>query len=546
MTTMSRCLQCVLLLLAALSALCSTVSSTQFRVEWSQSGSLMTMSLQDIDKTPVTIDVPTTVTIEAVNGKVRGLNGTFKESFARTIEPGHTIPPFELLSDSLVTGEMSLIATVAPEGKTVVQSTKSMTLQPSWWLCLSAAVTGALGWAIYSFFSGAIRTLTRFFGSAGAGAFAGVIAFAAAKIEPLWKAIGLNADTFQLQTYLLLGVIVAYRGVSWTLGKLTGESDAKPLRPNEVLDQITEIITGDAVRVPIREEMQSLLLLNSEYLNAAPTLLARVETSLMKAKYGDVPDGLPQFLKTRLDQLYTISHRENLNTILDIRLNPDWFEWHDVTTYDYVRNPRDPRRDPDVRYAHVEDVPAALQKEGKEKLEQLGTMAMHLRVKVSSDRFGELVYDATSGNKLVRTKAPENSSAPTELTILITYDEAKHELSFAYDFSMPPPFDNERRVAVELTATWRGKAEDGIYAFRLARLTRGYHLSYSFNPNPRHDRVLVEWKPLWEHYQEDEKKPGIVHLPGWLLPGNGICLSYSGTDRACSSADPVSGAAVIK
>ena len=114
----------------------------------------MTMLLQDIDKTPVTIDVPTTVTIEAVNGKVRGLNGTFKESFARTIEPGHTIPPFELLSDSLVTGEMSLIATVAPEGKTVVQSTKSMTLQPSWWLCLSAAVTGALGWAIHSFFSG--------------------------------------------------------------------------------------------------------------------------------------------------------------------------------------------------------------------------------------------------------------------------------------------------------------------------------------------------------------------------------------------------------
>ena len=174
---------------------------------------------------------------------------------------------------------------------------------------------------------------------------------------------------------------------------------------------------------------------------------------------------------------------------------------------------------------------SALQKEGKEKLEQLGTMVIHLRVKVSSDRFGELVYDATSGNKLVRTKAPENSSAPTELTILITYDEAKHELSFAYDFSMPPPFYNQAPGGGGIDCRY------GAARRRTASMSFASPVSPAATTSAiRSIRILppsraLRMGTLLEHYQEDEKKPGIVHLPGWLLPGNGICL---GTERTGS------------
>src|SRR6185369_12498967 len=143
--------------------------------------------------------------------------------------------------------------------------------------------------------------------------------------------------------------------------------------------------------------------------------------------------------------------------------------------------------------------------------------------------------EGTSGKKLLLLKeAPKGCEAPREIEVRLAYNPEKAELLFAYDFDLLPPFKGKNSVTIEQSARWRGKAEDGIYSVKLGRLTLGYHLRYRFTPEIRDDRVLFVWRSLWKQYQEEEKKPGIVDLSGWLLPGNGVCLAYTGTGRKSS------------
>jgi hypothetical protein len=517
---------CVVLLAAGTAA--ASLATTPFRVEMTQSGSILSISLQDIDKTTVKIDVPTTVSIETVHGRFHWMSSDWKTADKARLTPGMVIRPIELRTDSLFSADMTVIVTVTPEGGPTIQSSKSVTLQPDVLTALIAAVAGALAWALYAFTTGA-RTWSRFAGSLTGALFAGSVAFVAARFDALWKLIGISPDSFQWQAYVLLGLVVAYRGVPWVLGRFTGD-DTKPV---------------SAVRTAVREELQQLLLADPDYLKSTPSFIEKVETSLTTAKYGKVDPDLLQFLRPRLDELFTISHREKFKTSLDVRICPDWFEWEDVTSYDLVRNPNDPSTGPEVRYSHVEDVPMALRAKTKDELEQFGSLLTFMSLKIESDTHGTLLYEGSSDKKLLLTAPLAGCEARDRIDVRFSFDETKHELLFAYDFELPPPFSDERRIAIESVVHWRGKAEDGLYAVRLGRLTFGYYLTYRFTPPVRNDHTLFLWHSLSGQYKEEEKKSGIANLPGWLVPGNGICVSYTGTTPH-SPTEPDESSRVIK
>jgi hypothetical protein len=105
-------------------------------------------------------------------------------------------------------------------------------------------------------------------------------------------------------------------------------------------------------------------------------------------------------------------------------------------------------------------------------------------------------------------------------------------MTFGYDFAFPEAFRKQERVAVEMVARWRAKIDDGVMSVRFARLTNGCFMTYQFAPLPPPDVLVFEWRTLWEQYRNDEVRPGIIDLPRWLLPGNGVCLGWHGTKTA--------------
>src|SRR5260370_33261574 len=125
-----------------------TLPTTPFRIEWTLSGSTMSLKLQDIDKTEVKFDVPTTVEIESVGGQIQQPHGKWTDDIQLDLQPGKTIPPIRLRNTSLWPQEIALIATMTPKGGQTGSSQKNVPLQPDWYAALLAPMLGAVIWTI--------------------------------------------------------------------------------------------------------------------------------------------------------------------------------------------------------------------------------------------------------------------------------------------------------------------------------------------------------------------------------------------------------------
>jgi len=240
-----------------------------------------------------------------------------------------------------------------------------------------------------------------------------------------------------------------------------------------------------------------------------------------------------KFLSSRLHQVHTQSHREGVKMHLELKTADDWFEWTQRMSYTFVRSSRDQSTDPEVRFSSLQAVPPALI--GATGLASFGPMVLSLELAISHDELGELRYRGVQGRELVTQKAlpsvPFPSPIPVEFT-LSNENPDEPEMTFGYEFTFPESFHNQGRVSVELVGRWRAKIDDGILSVRFARLTHGYFMSYQWESLPPPDVLGFEWRTLWEQYRNDEVRNGVIDLPRWLLPGNGVCLGWHGTQSA--------------
>jgi hypothetical protein len=112
------------------------------------------------------------------------------------------------------------------------------------------------------------------------------------------------------------------------------------------------------------------------------------------------------------------------------------------------------------------------------------------------------------------------------------YDTALGVIAIGFDFSLPAELKGGT-VIVTIDLDYVSEIDDGVYFVRVAALTAGCHLNLDFVPPLKLDIVEFEWKvPGLESSTTIDLDKGEAHLPGWLLPGNGVSVAWHGAKNA--------------
>lgn len=496
-------------------------ANTEFRVELTQKGSTVRVEARDVTNATITFAVPATVEFSADEPILQGDDDKWKTRVLKKTLPGEKMPRVSLKPSLLWPEEVEVRVRVTPDGAKPQLESTDADRQPPQWAALVGALLGALAWMLIDWHR-VTKTEGRWIALAGA-IVAGFIAFAAPKLEAFWDAIGLKPEAFQPQTYVLLGLATSYIGVGRLLAKVTGR-ESKPMTSEEVKNEFVKVLDqGDAVRKPVREELGDILF-GDNYIRQHPELVTNTLGRVLRLHYADYPPpDLTTYLDPRLTQLCKSSYRETVETFLDVKKSGELLYWAETTSYDFIRNPAERALGPDIRLAHEEEIPPSLRDAGN--LTSLGTLVKRLEISVSEERAGEVRYRGETGNRL-DLAFHRGVDAPASLEVVLKPTDDGKYIKLELDFTFPEKLRDCNRVRVKTRMEWVSKLEDGVYFSRSARLTHKYRLVYDFG-DVFVDKVPYEWRLQWEDYKDGEDEAGIIDLPRWLLPGNGVCLWYS-------------------
>lgn len=494
--------------------------TTPFRVQLTQEGNTIRVEARGIENTPVVFSRGARVDVRA--GKNVLASGDAWTDHLLDIPVGEQQPfPIVVLRPTYFWPKKSeVIVTVKPIGGAARTESGVFEQQASEPATLIAAMIGAIAWAL----TGGRRVSngrSRIIDLLGAGV-AGFVAFAAPKFEPAWAALGIKSEELQPPTFFLLGLAVSYVGVGQLLSKWTGR-DPKALTAQEVKTELFKLLQeGEAVRKPLREEVADIFF-GDAYVRAHPGIVTEIVGRVLRVQYaGNQPLALANHLGPRVEQLCKTSYRDQAKTRLEVVPRNGFLHWTESISYELIRNPSDQNEDLAIRLRLEEEIPEALR--GMAGVSSFGTMVTSIKLEVSDEVAGSVAYEATSGVDLI-LRARGIADAPNKIPVEFSVSPDGITLFVGLDFKVPRALRERPSCHVKIRMERLTAQEDGIYYAKTAQLTHKYQLIYDFG-EMKVEAYPFEWRVRWEEYN-DKPDHGMVDLDRWLVPGSGVCLSYS-------------------
>jgi hypothetical protein len=513
----------------------------EFRVLVEQRGSSgFVIRLVDVQDHGYIPPKPVTLTVTASDGLIRPVSGDreqpFNASYRGTFPVSTPFPAFEFKT----TGEwwpedVNIAATVeVPQLPPAYSKPLVVAVPPPVATALALALVGALLWSFLQIAHASRRDRKTILVALALGVAAGIVAYFAASTPFIWQAVGFEASPLKPQSYFLLGLAISVIGVRRLLQKITGMQDETPaVTPESLRSEIITLLDGDRLRRPFLDEVRKVIF-DDLYVTRNAHLIPRLEFALAAAKAGaTIPDGLTDHVSAGLEPLYAGSYRRDYHARFDgtIDLGSRTIDWTHTIYYEFVRNTADTATEPEIKFSHVANVPELLQKQStRGELESLGTIVKSLRFSIRDAAGGSPIsYKGTEGRTLIRTEAPPGVTCAESIDVTLTHHAADKEVSAKFEWPFPPDHRQTKAVRVEIETKTVGELKDGVTYFRVSRLTQGFHVYLKITPPLQLDIVEFDWKHAKTAEPDIDQKAGTAHLTGWLLPGNGVCISWSGT-----------------
>lgn len=357
------------------------------------------------------------------------------------------------------------------------------------------------------------------------------MAFFTAEMQVVWQLIGFEASPLRPQSYFLLGLAIAAIGVRKLLQKITGATSGEvPLTPEVLRQEVMTVLGSDAVRRPFRDEVRAIVF-DDNYVSRHPHLIPRLEFALAAAKANkSIPEGLTDHVAPRLELLYSGAYRQNCRTKVGgtIDVPSRSISWRHSHYYEVIRTAEDAV--PEVKFSHVTHLPSSWHPASRRQLEALGTAISKIRLCVGDGAGGILLeYEASEGTALALKDPVPGVAADPDLELTFTYDQAVEEVSVGFCYTLPAALRQTPKVVVTIDTESVSALEDGVIYQRMSRLTQGLQVQLDFSPPLQLDIVAFEWLHPELQPTKIDRERGFAYTTGWLLPGNGFCMAWSGT-----------------
>jgi hypothetical protein len=500
-----------------------------FRVVLEQSGrSGLSVRLTDIAGNDYHRQFPAQVVLNIHDGKVRLLGSSdWTSTFIKEYPAGTEIPEFEVQGrNRWWPNDVTVIPSVAgvPGKKLVVK------MAPPEETAVALSLIGGWFWSLIELAHERKRNRKKVLTALALGAAAGIVAFFTAESEMIWKFIGFEASPLRPQSYFLLGLAISVIGVRKLLQKITGaSSDAPPLTADLVRQEMVTVLNSDAVRAPFRDEVRAIVF-DDNYVIRHPHLIPRLEFALSAAKANkSIPDGLTDHVAPRLELLYSGSYRQNCQTRVSgtIDVPSRSISWTHSHYYELIQTGDEAA--PEVKFSHVTHLPESLASLPPGRLKALGGAITSVRFGIKDGSGAVLLeYEGTEGEVLSLQNAV-GATADAEMELAFGYDQRAAEVDVSFCYVLPPALRQTRKVVVTIQTESVSALEDGIIYQRMSKLTQGLHLQLEFNRAMELDIVEFEWRHPELQTTTIDLEHGAAHSTGWLLPGNGFCMAWSGT-----------------
>ena len=359
---------------------------------------------------------------------------------------------------------------------------------------------------------------------------AAAVAFIGVEWDIIWKIFGFEKPPLGSQAYLFLGIALGAFDPQRLLRKITRQEEKEEsLTARGVLTEITTHLSAENVRKPFRDELHAMLF-DHKYVVDHPEIIGRLDVALAAAKArASLPKELNEHLASRLERVYLGSYRTDflVNIVARVDVAAGAIEWNRKVHYKYVRNAVDTSTDPEVVVYWIVHVAEPMRKAG---IETLGQVFKSIQLSIRDARGGPAIcYEGSSGKQL--RGVTESVGAPP-IEVEFSHDADVDELKAGFTFSFPGEFRQMPAVIVEIEADYVSELEDGVLFAQVTQPTYGYHVTAQFTPKVKYDIVEFEWKQKGRETTRIDQKKGAADLDGWLMPGNGVCVGWTGTKTA--------------
>jgi hypothetical protein len=538
---MSRRLVVISLTVACFLAELPALGQDRFRVVLERQGnSGIDIHLADVNDRSLDLPPGSKLHVTIINGELRQLSGAHALWQRGYDGPADALPDFEFRStNSYWPDDIEMKASVQPPGAGAVKSKPLVvSLRPKAIVGFLLAFGGALLIAVYKVPQ---KKRTRVSIAAGlGGAFAAaVIAFFAVDRKIVWQFVGFKDETpVRPQSYFLLGLMISAIGVRPLINKLTGQDESESrLTAQGVHDEIKALLASDALQQPFRDELRAMLF-DAEYLEQNPDLAARIEFELAAVKAGrKLPEGLGEYFAPRLNSIYSGSYRRNFQTTIKGAINPtaQYIEWTYSVVYEYVRNAADLSVEPELAFAQTAEIPPRL-RGNHAQLMRFGPLFQTLQLTITDAISGtRLVFQHIEGShELACTSFSPGLAEPDAIPVVFETEEETNQLAAAFSYKLPDAL-RRHAITVVIDLKYVSDIEDGVSYVRVSRPTHGYRLNVSLPEGVKLEIVEFEWKLKDQNDPTAIDMPnGVAILPGWLMPGNGVCVGWRGTKTAAA------------
>jgi hypothetical protein len=508
-----------------------------------QGNSLIDSHLSDVNDRVVAVPAGSQLTVKVVNGEIREL-AKRATTWVRVYEaPVASMPDFEFRSSNPYwPDDISLTASLQPPHAAAVKTNSPLVIvvPPKATTAFPLALLGAVLIAGHKVFEKP-RTRSSMAAAIGGALAAATIAFFVVDSKTVWQFVGFKDETpLRPQSYFLLGLMISAIGVRPLVNALRGrqsETDAT-LTAKDVQEQISTLLSSDKLQEPFRNELRAILF-DPAYLKNNPEIATRVDVELAAEKAGRaLPEGLADHLAPRLHSIYSGSHRRNFQTTINAVFRPadHCIEWAYHIVYEYVRNANDPSTDAEVGFSQKAHIPAYLRNVSQSQLSTFGPIFQSLQMTLTNSATGERAqFEHVSGGvELVCASRSATLPAPVAIPVTFESDEETKQLSAEFAYKLP---DALRRhpLTVAIDLRYISEIDDGVSYVRVSRLTQGYRLNVTLPAGVKSEIVEFEWKMRNQDPTTIDLTNGLAILPGWLMPGNGVCVAWRGTKAAADA-----------